>query len=49
MYITLKRESVIGVAICREKMEFATSVSLLFLCWILKFEVKKKRTANMNA
>lgn len=45
MYITLKREPVIGVAISREKMHFATSVSLLFLCWIIKFEVRKKHTA----
>jgi hypothetical protein len=45
MYITLKRKPVIGFAISREKMQFATSVSLLFLCWIIDFEIRKKRTA----
>ena len=47
--ITLEKESVIGVAISREKYQSATTVTLLFLCWIIKFEVKKKRTANMTA
>ena len=45
MYITLKREPVIGFAISREKMQFATSVSLLFLCWIIKFEIRTNRIA----
>jgi hypothetical protein len=45
MYITLKREPVIGIAIGREKTTRATTVSLLFLCWIIKFEVRKQYTA----
>lgn len=45
MYITLERESLLGIAIAREKTTSATTVSLLFLCWIIKFEVRKKYTA----
>jgi hypothetical protein len=45
MYITLKRKPVIGFAISREKMQFSTSVSLLFLCWIIEFDIRKKHTA----
>lgn len=45
MYITLKRESVLGIAISREKSTRATTISLLFLCWIVKFEIWKKYTA----
>jgi hypothetical protein len=45
MYIKLKREPVIGFAIAREKTTKATTISLLFLCWIIKFEIRKKHTA----
>lgn len=45
MYITLERESLLGVGIAREKSTRATTISLLFLCWIIKFEVRKKYTA----
>lgn len=45
MYITLEREPFLGIAIGREKTARATTVSLLFLCWIIKFEIRKKHTA----
>jgi hypothetical protein len=45
MYITLKRESVLGFAISREKTTKATTISLLFLCWIIQFEIRNKHTA----